>query len=159
ETDLKLRVAPFGGVFDLGAANTNNASRGEFTASRVRIEAIMRVAHHAPIFPTLQDELNARNLHGELSNVQVAWQRAPNAPLRYSVQTQFAGLGSRGRDADPPTTRSGLPRPGLPGFENLRGTLTANEVGGKVQVDAEDAVLEFPGIFETARLAPGRVKA
>lgn len=159
ETDLKLRVAPFGGVFDMGVANTTGASRGEFTASRVRIEAIMRLARHAPIFPTLQDELNARNLRGELSNVQVAWQRAPGAPLRYNIQTQFAGLGSRGRDADPPTTRSGLPRPGLPGFENLRGTLTATEVGGKVQVDAEDAVLEFPGVFETARLAPGKVKA
>jgi uncharacterized protein (TIGR02099 family) len=159
ETDLKLRVAPFGGVFELGAADAASANRGEFTASRVRIEGLMRLTNHVPILPGVQEELKARNLRGELSDVQVTWQRAADAPLRYNIQTQFAGLGSRGRDPDPPTTKSGLPRPGLPGFENLSGTLTATETGGKVNVDSENGALEFPGVFETARLAPGRVKA
>ncbi|HTT10889.1 MAG TPA: YhdP family protein [Burkholderiaceae bacterium] len=159
ETDLKLRGAPFGGVFDLGAPDAAAPSRGEFTASRIRIEAILRLARHVPVLPAIQDELAARELHGELSDLEVTWQRAPNAPLRYSIATRFAELGSRGRDADPLTTRTGLPRPGLPGFENLSGSLTATEAGGKVSVDAEDAVLEFPGVFEPARLAPGRVKA
>ena len=159
ETDLKLRVAPFGGVFDLGETSTAAASRGEFTASRVRIESLLRLVHNAPILPSVQEELEARNLRGELTDVQLGWQKAADGPLRYSIQTTFAGLGSRGREADPLTTRTGLPRPGLPGFENLSGTLTATEVGGKVHVDADNAALEFPGVFEVARLAPGKVKA
>src|SRR5262249_18439293 len=148
ETDLKLRFAPFGGVFELGSANSASASRGEFTASRIRLESILRLARHVPIQTGVQDELKARNLRGELSDVHVAWQSAPDQPVRYNIQTQFAGLGSRGRDPDPPTTRSGLPLPGLPGFENLSGTLTATEGGGKVTVNAENGALEFPGIFE-----------
>jgi uncharacterized protein (TIGR02099 family) len=158
QTDLTLRLAPFGGVLELGQEGAG-AARGELSASRLRIETLLRLAQYAPVFPTLQAEVQERNIRGELFDVEVAWQQAPAAQLRYNIQTRFAGLSSRGRDADPPTTRSGLPRPGLPGFENLSGTLTANEVGGKVQVDAEDAALEFPGVFEIPRLAATRVKA
>jgi uncharacterized protein (TIGR02099 family) len=159
ETDLNLRVAPFEGIFEIADANDAQARRGEFTASRVRIESLIQLAQHAPILRTVRDELEARNLHGQLFDTQLTWQRATDAPLRYSIQTRFSGLGSRGREADPLTTRTGIPRPGLPGFENLSGTLTANEIGGKVQVEAEDAALEFPGVFETARVAASKVKA
>ena len=159
ETDLRLRLAPFGGIAALGEPGSIDPRRGEFTATRVRIEALLRLAEHAPIASSLRETIQERNLHGELFDTQIAWQRPGGADPRYNIQTRFVGLGSRAKDADPLTTRTGIPRPGLPGFENLSGTLTATEVGGKVQVDADDAVLEFPGIFETARLAPGKVKA
>lgn len=159
ESDLRLRLAPFGGVFDLAGAGDGRGRRGEFTASRVPIESLLRLAQHAPVLGELREELEARNLRGQLFDAQFTWLRAADAPLRYSIQTRFAGLGSHGREADPPTTRSGIPRPGLPGFENLSGTLTANEIGGKVNVDAEDAALEFPGVFETARVPASKVKA
>ena len=159
ETDLRLRVAPFGGLSAVAEGTEANAMRGEFTASRIHIESLIRLARHAPIMPAVREELEARNLHGELFETQVTWQRSPDAPVRYNIQTRFAGLGSHGKEADPLTTATGIPRPGLPGFENLSGTLTANEAGGKVHVEAEHAALEFPGVFATPRIAATKVKA
>ncbi len=159
ETTLRLRVAPLADVFDLGKGGENDARRGEFTASRARIETLLQLAEHAPLRPDLRQELLDRNLRGELFDTQITWDRPPQGDaLRYTVQTRFTGLASRGREADPPTTRSGIPRPGLPGFTNLAGTLTANEAGGKVRIDTEDATLEFPGVFEAQRIPAAKLK-
>lgn len=157
-TDLRMRIAPLPGGAVTGTLPDLAASRGEFTASRLRIDTLVRLSQHVPLPPEVQARIERHAVQGELFDLRSAWQRAPDTPPRYQVQARFSELSARGQDADPPTTVRGTPLPGLPGFENLAGSMSMTESGGRVQVEATHATLEFPGVFEDPRVAATQVR-
>lgn len=141
-TDLRLRLAP---------------ARGDFEASRLPLDAVTRLAAHLPLAPRLRDEIERRDARGEVTSLRATWN--DGATLRYAVRARFARLSMRASPADPPASARGVPRPGLPGFDNLAGSLTLTESGGHVDIDATDAALEFPGVFAAPRIAAKTLKA
>ncbi|MCX7902670.1 MAG: hypothetical protein N2483_10390, partial [Burkholderiaceae bacterium] len=114
-TDLRLRWAP---------------ARGELETHRVSLAAVAALARHIPLPVRLREEWERRAPRGELLALRVNWQGGP-AP-RYALRSRFAGLSMRAVDSVPAVTAQGLPRPGVPGFENLSGALTLTEAGGQV---------------------------
>ncbi|HXF45013.1 MAG TPA: DUF3971 domain-containing protein, partial [Burkholderiaceae bacterium] len=141
-TDLRLRLAP---------------ARGDFEASRLQLEAVTQLARHLPLAPRLREVIEQLAPRGEVSALRATWQTG--AAPRYAARARFTGLSARASAADPPTTARGTPRPGLPGFENLTGSLTLTEAGGHIDIDATDAALEFPGVFAAPRIAAKTLRA
>ncbi|MCS6944866.1 MAG: YhdP family protein [Sutterellaceae bacterium] len=132
------------------------AQRGELQADRLQLDALVQLAHHLPLPPSVRGELNRRAPRGELTALRANWQAG--ASYRYALRTRFTGLSLRAVQAQPQTTADGLPQPGVPGFENLTGSLTLTEAGGQVQIDAAHSALEFPGVFAVPRIAARELK-
>jgi uncharacterized protein (TIGR02099 family) len=80
------------------------------------------------------------------------------APIvRYRFKGDLEGISLAAQEPPPGLSRLGHPRAGLPGFENLWGTVDANETGGAVTIDTANAALTFPGEFDDPRLAFDRL--
>ncbi len=147
-TDMRLRLT---------RATDDRPQRGELTASVVSLDTLGALAAHVPLARDLRAFVARHAVRGRLSDLKLTWEGKPAAPRRFSLRSRFDGLGSSAQPAEPPPAQAGgstaaQPRPGLPGFDNLAGTIEATEVGGAVQVDARDAALMFPGVFEEPRL-------
>jgi uncharacterized protein (TIGR02099 family) len=147
-TDMRLRLT---------RAADDKPQRGELDASVVSLDTLSALATHVPLARDLRAFAARHAIRGRLADLKLAWEGEPAAPRRFSLRSRFDGLGSSAQPAEPPSAQagaaaSGRPRPGLPGFENLAGTIEATEAGGTVLVDARDAVLEFPGVFEQPRV-------
>jgi uncharacterized protein (TIGR02099 family) len=142
-TDLRLRLT---------RAADDKPPRGELEASVLSLDTLSALATHVPLARDLRTFVARHAVRGRLADLKLAWEGEPAEPLRFSLRSRFDGLGSSGQQAEPQFTASGKPRAGLPGFENLAGSIEATEAGGTVQVDARDAALVFPGVFEEPRL-------
>jgi uncharacterized protein (TIGR02099 family) len=147
-TDLRLRLT---------RAADDKPPRGELEASALKLDTLAALAAHVPLARDLRAFAARHAVRGRLTDLKLAWEGEPAAPGRFSLRSRFDGLGSSGQEAEPPpaqagVTASGTPRAGLPGFENLAGSIEATEAGGTVQVDARNAALVFPGVFEEPRL-------
>jgi uncharacterized protein (TIGR02099 family) len=149
-TDLRLKLTR-------GA--DEKPERGELDANALSLDTLSALAAHVPLARDLRAFAGRHAVRGQLADVKLAWEGEVAAPQRFSVRLRFAGLGASGHAAEPEFTAGGKPRPGLPGFENLTGSLEATEAGGVVQIDARDATLAFPGVFEEPRLPFGRLAA
>ncbi len=143
-TDLRLRLT---------RAGDGRPPRGELEANVLSLDTLSALAAHVPLARDLRAFAARHAVRGRLSDLKLAWEGEPAAPSRFALRSRFDGLGSTGQPPEPPLTASGKPRAGLPGFENLAGSIEATEAGGTVQVDAHDAALAFPGVFEEPRLS------
>ncbi|GAB4477421.1 MAG: YhdP family protein [Burkholderiaceae bacterium] len=147
-TDMRLRLT---------RAIDDRPQRGELDASVVSLDTLSALAVHVPLARDLRAFVARHAVRGRLADLKLAWEGDPAAPTRFSLRSRFDGLSSNAQSAEPlpapaKVAAAERPRPGLPGFENLFGSIEATEAGGTVLLDARDAVLEFPGVFEEPRL-------
>ncbi len=147
-TDLRLRVT---------RAADERPLRGELETNLLSLDTLSVLAAHVPLARDLREFAARHAVRGRLTDLKLAWEGEPASPTRFSLRSRFDGLGSSGQPAATAPAQaegaaSGKPRAGLPGFENLTGSIEATESGGTVQVDARDAALVFPGVFEEPRL-------
>jgi len=158
QTDLRLRTTRA----SAGEAETRlgaRAQRTEFEASRISLDALTQLAAHVPLARDLRSRIARQDLRGTLSNVRLDFDGEPAAPDRYALRSDFEGLSSSGQPAQPQFDAAGLPRAGQPGFANLRGTVDLTESGGRIEVGAQAASLEFPGVFRQPKIGFDRLAA
>ena len=151
-TRLRLRWVP---------ASNAQATRGEFEASLISLDQLSALAAYVPLGRELRAIIARHAVGGELTQLSSYWEgnvvldpqtnALQQLPARYGVKTRFAKLSSAAVPADPLTDAQGHARAGLPGFQNLAGDLDINAQGGTMQLDAREATLEFPGVFEAPR--------
>lgn len=143
--DLALRLEP---------ARANEAARGEFSASQLDIGAVAALLPQLPMTPAVRDALVRHGFAGELSELRAQWQGPLAQPQDYSLRTRFAGLSSRAQPSE-----RGADHAGLPGFSGLSGKLDATATGGRLELASRDLSLEFPGVFEEARIPLSQLDA
>lgn len=154
-----LSLAPTDLRYRYTRAAEGRPQRGDFTASRLSLDTLSGLAAHVPLARDLRAAIARHAVRGELADLRIVWDGEAAHPAKFSLRSRFSGLASAGLAADPPLTDKGKPRPGLPGFENLSGTIEANEAAGSVQVESTKAALIFPGVFDEPRLAFDHVGA
>ena len=147
-TDVRLRYTR---ATETGVA-AGRPERGLLEASGVQLEAMSTLAKHLPVAPAWREAAKRYGIRGQVSNVKYSWEGAADAPSDYSLRARFDGLAVQAQAADPPLNADGKPRPGVPGFENLAGTVEFDRRGGVATLRAQNAALEFPGVFEEPRL-------
>lgn len=140
-TDARVRIT---------RATDGRPTRGLVEAGGLSLTTVSALAVHLPLPAKWHETVQRLGVRGDLANLRYTWEGEADAPKQYALQTDFAGFAMNGEPADPPLSASGRPRPGRPGFQNLSGRLQLDPQGGTAQVRAQDATLDFPGVFENA---------
>jgi uncharacterized protein (TIGR02099 family) len=120
-------------------------------ADRIDLTSLAALAPHLPLAPELRDALTRHAIKGTLSDVAARWDGVRPTPESVVLRAKFSGLSSA---SQPVAVKPGAaPRLGLPGFENLAGTIDIQHGNGTLQLSSKKAALSFPGVFAEPRLA------
>jgi uncharacterized protein (TIGR02099 family) len=124
----------------------------EVNAKLVDLQTLANFAERLPLPAVHRQALADMAPRGLLEDFSLRWQGAYPAITAYHVQGRFAGLSLKPRAARPARPKSGnspaqAAVPAIPGFENLSGSIDANEHGGSVDIDSDMLSLRMPGYF------------
>ncbi|ACC71680.1 AsmA-like C-terminal region-containing protein [Paraburkholderia phymatum] len=80
--------------------------------------------------------------------------RAPGAEpiVHYRFKADLQGISVAAQEPPPGLTARNHPRAGIPGVENLWGSVDADEKHGTIAIDTANAALTLPGVFDDPRL-------
>jgi uncharacterized protein (TIGR02099 family) len=129
-----------------------------------------------PLPARLQSDLIRFNPRGQIANytleterprpatdAQARAQRQTGAepPMRYTLKGDLHGVSMQAQEPPPGLTINNHPRAGIPGVENLWGSIDANQDHGSAIIDTKNTAITVPGVFDNPRLvldqADGRV--
>ncbi|MGF6550291.1 uncharacterized protein YhdP [Paraburkholderia youngii] len=77
---------------------------------------------------------------------------------RYRFKGDLQGISFAAQEPGPGLTPRGHPRAGIPGIENLWGTVDADEKGGRANLDTSNVAITLPGVFDDPRLTLARLR-
>ncbi len=120
---------------------------GEFSADRLDLASMARVAARLPLGATLGRLLAELAPTGKVSDLAATWEGAIEAPSRYQVKARMTGLG---------IAAAASPEPGVigrPGWRNAAVELDASQAGGRARLLLDKGALILPGVFEQAEVA------
>lgn len=133
-------------------AKGGKPEKTEIHAKLLDLQALAKFAERLPL-PAAQRQMLADFApQGILKDFSAQWQGAYPNISAYSIKGQFAGLSMNAqapRPARPKTGRTSAQAaiPGIPGFDNLSGSIDANDRGGSVTLASEKLKLQLPGYF------------
>lgn len=134
------------------AATRRKPAQTEITAQWLDLQTLAALATRLPLGTQQRAQLDAIAPRGALQDFSAAWQGDMAAPSSYRVRGRLLELGLKAQPARlaiarTATTPAQAAAPAIPGFEKLSGSIDASEQGGKIEIDAQDLVLQLPGYF------------
>ena len=130
-------------------AAAGSPEKFHLSARQLDLETLAKLAAQLPLAPAQRAMLADFAPRGSLSEFVATWQGKYPAISVYKVSGRLSGLGMKAqpaRLAQPKT--AGAPAlaavPAIPGFDNLSGTIDANEKGGAIALDSHAVVLHLP---------------
>src|SRR6202042_2862645 len=73
-------------------------------------------------------------------------------PTRYTFKGNLEGVSIQAQEPPPGLTINNHPRAGIPGVENLWGSVDADQDHGSATIDTKNAAITLPGVFDNPRL-------
>ena len=143
------------------------------TGDRVDLGILAAFTRALPVPRRFLDELVRFDPRGMVANYTIAVERARpsnalaaseervtgGAPIiRYRFKGDLQGISLAAQEPPPGLSPAGHPRAGLPGFENLWGSIDADERHGTLTVDTVNTAVTIPGEFDDPRLAFDRLR-
>ncbi|MEN9866089.1 MAG: hypothetical protein RL748_1679, partial [Pseudomonadota bacterium] len=135
-------------------ATTKTAESTEVTVSDLDLQTLAGLAERLPLASGSRQWLFDFAPQGRLKDFSARWQGAYPKLQGYQVRGKFEGLGLQAQVARTSLARNGraITIPSLPGFDNLTGSIDANESGGRLQLDSDGLELELPGYMAEPKL-------
>lgn len=123
-----------------------------FTATAVDLRTVSDFAARLPLSDSQRQMVSDYQPRGRLADVRASWSGSYPAIDSYAIKGNFQALGLQGQPPRALRAKSaGVPAqaaiPGIPGFDNLDGSIDASERGGKLSLDSRQVVLQLPGYF------------
>ncbi|MCX7628218.1 MAG: YhdP family protein [Methylophilaceae bacterium] len=115
-------------------SGTREVIEGEAAIDDIELESFAPFSTTLPLGPALHARLATLAPKGRLEKTRFSWTGNRNTIHTYQLTSHFTGLGIQASD-------------GIPGFNNLAGTLQASEKDGTLTVDARNAMLDLKGIL------------
>jgi uncharacterized protein (TIGR02099 family) len=155
------------------APNLEHGQLISVTGDRVDLGVLAEFSRALPVPQRFRNELVRFNPHGHVANYLIEVERAKPeteqaaseqrvsgaAPIvRYRFKAQLQGISLAAQEPPPGLSAKGHPRAGVPGFENLWGSVDADETHGTVTLDTVNAALTIPGAFDDPRLTFDRLR-
>jgi len=157
-TDLSYRVSR-----DMVASKASGAPSGalhnEVSASRLSLADLSTLASHVPLPPHLSELISRYAPRGNLVDLRAAWDDDADRLAPVALHTRFEHVSSAAQPADPPVDPDGLPRAGMPGFDDFSGSIDMSPAGGTLVLAASQARLNLPGLFEDPDFPVDRLDA
>lgn len=133
-------------------AQKNQPERVELYAKALDLGMLAGVVAHLPLPPGQRQMLADFSPQGQLKEFNAKWQGTYPDIASYSVKGQFLNLSLRPQPAQLARPKSAhaparAALPAIPGFQNLSGSIDANDKGGSFDLDSSGLVLQLPGYF------------
>lgn len=119
---------------------------GEFIANRLELDRLVALLAFAPVPQPLRDRLAALAPRGQVQDLDLAWQGAPETPQGWRIRGDFSDL-------------TLAPWKTLPGFGGISGHVEGDEKSGRLTLTSNDARIELPAVFPEPTLVLGRLEA
>ncbi len=148
-TTSKQTIAPFDFKVRTTRAKGASPARTQIQAHRVDIHTLAWVAMHVPLARELRETLSKHAVAGTLSDVNASWPGSAPELRTLSLKARFEGLASAAQPAPLQENHNAI---GLPGFENLSGTIDIADGAGSMQLASKDATLILPGVLAEPRV-------
>ncbi len=144
------------------------------TGDRVDLGILAQFSRALPVPRRFLDELVRFDPRGMVANYTIEFERgrpenalaaseervSGTAPIiRYRFKGDLQGISLAAQEPPPGLSPAGHPHAGLPGFENLWGSVDADETHGTLTVDTVNAAVTIPGEFDDPRLSFDRLRA
>ncbi len=128
---------------------------GEFSAERLDLALVSRLAQRLPIEPELRERLDDLDPQGIVEGLNVRWDGVPPAPsgaaaaasavglpAHYQLRVAVKGLALNARPASQPDLA------GRPGVRQADLEIQASEKGGEAHVSMANGALDLPGVLD-----------
>jgi len=129
----------------------------EIGASVLSLANLAALASHVALPTQTQDLIARYSMRGDLTELHASWDGDPDQVSGVALRTRFDRLAVAPQAAEPAPDASGRPRAGMPGFENLSGSIDVSAAGGTLVLGSSDARLYFPGVLEDPELVANRL--
>lgn len=113
---------------------------GELRISDLNLGSLAALAVNLPFSPEQRTLLVDSQPQGVFSELDLKWQGDWQAPQSYSAKGRFDKLGVRSFKVQEDGAA-------IPGFTHFSGTFDATQKGGTLNLKAQEASLDFPGLF------------
>ena len=137
--DLKLRHTRAAG---------RELERTELEASRIDLQSLAAVMPTLPVPRDLREAATRFAVRGTLSDLTLAWNGESPTAADVALKARFTGLASAAQAAPEGEDR----KVGVPGFENLSGTVSMQRGAGSLELTTSEAAVVLPGVFDDPRL-------
>ena len=112
---------------------------GQLSVDRLDLALLARLADRLPIGSHLRDQLAQLSPTGIAQDIKLTWQGPASAPSSYQTEGKLSAVG----------WAATAEHPGASGAEL---TFKATEQGGEAAATLKEGWLEFPGVFDEARI-------
>ncbi len=124
----------------------------QFSAKLLDLQTLANFVERLPVPPAQRRMLQDFSPQGTLRDFTASWQGTYPALARYAVKGSFSKLSlqaqaARAARARTATTPAQAAVPAIPGFENLTGSIDANESGGTFRLASNGLKLHLAGYF------------
>lgn len=133
-----IRLVPMD--FQLDWRQENAAVDGQFKANLLDLEVLSRLANYLPLDLRSRQLLQNYAPQGRIAELQTRWTWRDETLQRYALAGSFAEMGVRAVGY-------------FPGAQGLSGKIDANEAGGSLLLDAQQAGLSLPAVFPEPDIA------
>lgn len=139
------------------AASGSRPEKIQLRAPQLDLQTVAGLAQRLPLTAVQRKLLGDAAPRGLLRNFSAEWTGTFPALQSYRVKGDLVGVGLQ-----PQPPRLGQPKtakspaiaalPGIPGFDNLTGSIDASDKGGKFSLDSQQLVLQMPDYFSDAAM-------
>ena len=124
----------------------------QFAAKLLDLQTLANFVERLPVPAAQRRMLQDFSPRGTLRDFTASWQGTYPALSRYAVKGSFSKLSLQAQAARPARSRTAATPaqaavPAIPGFDNLTGSVDANEAGGAFRLDANGLQLHLAGYF------------
>ncbi|HVK33812.1 MAG TPA: YhdP family protein [Burkholderiaceae bacterium] len=147
---LALRESEAAPAAASASAPTLPFDGGELSADRLDLAPLARLASQLPLGDAVDKLLAELAPSGQVRELSARWEGPLDAPRRYQLKAQAAGLSIAAAPAAEPGHL------GRPGWRNASLELDASEAGGRARLAIDQGALIVPGVFEQPEVALDR---
>ncbi len=158
-TASKQAIAPLDFKVRTTRAKGATLARTQVQANRVDVQTLAWFATHVPFAKELRDTVEKHAVEGTFSDVSGGWSGPAPDIKTLTLRARFQGLTSAAQPAPPDEQAGGRVALGLPGFENLSGSIDVADGAGTIQLASKDAIVILPGILSEPRVRLAKLNA
>lgn len=139
-------------------ATASSVARGEFRGDRLDLAALADIGRRLPLGTATHAALTAYAPQGLVEVVEAEWQGSLPELRALKASGKLTGLQLAAGDV-PPQGAAAHPSPGRPGLAGARIEFDLTERTGTARLQMDDGWLDFPGVFEEARIPVAQLSA
>ncbi len=125
------------------AGSAAKLERHEFSVVALDLDTLAQLARHLPLGETEKKILEEFRPHGLLNDFLIRWEGEQLGTANYEIKGKFSALALKGVKKSPSSNSKEF----IPEFEGLSGEVSADQSGGKLNVQGDHAKISLQGLF------------